>query len=160
MIYGETVALEDNLQRQLHVERFSRPKARSTVPVADGVRSDSKAAAIGPAWRRQVCTVEEVEHFDSELRADAFCNLRVLHDGEIHRGITRPVKGVASTISQCSGSRIGKGSWIEPRYTSFVECMRNAGVGIADQVGTLFTFTCTRRVLRGKHTERLSGMER
>src|SRR5438445_11786247 len=115
MISAETATLEDNLQRQLHVERFSRPKARSTVPVADGVRGDSKAAAIGPAWRRQVRTVEEVEHFDSELRADAFRNLRGLHDGEVHGSITRPVKGVAPTISQCSGSRIDKGSWIEPR---------------------------------------------
>src|SRR5438552_12311255 len=105
MISAETATLEDNLQRQLHVERFSRPKARSTVPVADGVRGDSKAAAIGPAWRRQVRTVEEIEHFDSELRADAFRNLRVLHDGEVHGSITRPVQCVASAIPYSPGIR-------------------------------------------------------
>ena len=160
MISAETATLEDNLQRQLHVERFSRPKARSTVPVADGVRGDSKAAAIGPAWRRQVRTVEEVEHFDSELRADAFRNLRVLHDGEIHGGITRPVKGVASAVPEGSGSRIGKSRLIEPRYASLVECMRYAGVGIADEVGTLFALIRPSGVLGRKYRERLSGMER
>ena len=160
MISAETATLEDNLQRQLHVERFSRPKARSTVPVADGVRGDSKAAAIGPAWRRQVRTVEEVEHFDSELRADAFCNLRVLHDGEVHGSITRPVKGVASAIPEGSGSRIGKSRLIEPRYASLVECMRYAGVGIADEVGALFPLIRASGVLGRKYRERLSGMER
>ena len=37
--------LEDDLQSQLHVERFARPDARSAVVVADGIRGNSQTAA-------------------------------------------------------------------------------------------------------------------
>jgi hypothetical protein len=44
-IVSRTCALEDNLQGQLHVERFARPNARRSVIVANRVTGLSKAAS-------------------------------------------------------------------------------------------------------------------
>src|SRR6266446_434595 len=84
IIISETVASEDNLQRQLHVERFARPNARRSVVVANRVTGLSEAAAQPTARRRKVDSVEEVVHLDSELRIDAFRDLRVFNDGKVH----------------------------------------------------------------------------
>jgi len=42
------------------------------------IGGDAESAAIGAAGRRQVGAVEEVEHFDAELGANAFRDLGVL----------------------------------------------------------------------------------
>jgi hypothetical protein len=44
-IITESTVLEDDLQSQLHVERFARPDAWSAVVVADGIRGNSQTAA-------------------------------------------------------------------------------------------------------------------
>src|SRR3984893_14994864 len=105
---GERLGLKNDLERKLHVEGFSRPDTRGAVEVADRIGGDAETTAIGAARRRQIRAVEEVKHFDTELRADAFPDLGVLHDREVHGGITRSIERVTSAVPLGSGSRICK----------------------------------------------------
>src|SRR6266852_9480615 len=152
--------LEDNLQAKLQVERFSGAESRCAVPVADRVGGKAEVTAIEIAWRRQIGAIKEVEHFDAELGADAFRDLRILHDGEVNGGIARAVVTVARAGSKCSGCGSLKRRRIYPRYAVLVECVRDTGKRIADLVCPLRSFPRAGRVRRRKHGERLPGAER
>src|ERR1700720_1486039 len=145
---GERSGLKNDLQRQLHVECFARPNARSAVEVANGVGSDAESAAVAAAGRRQVDAVEEVIHFDAELRADPLGDLGVLDDREVSRGVTRSIVAVARAGPKCSGSRVRESGLIEPSHTSLAELRGDTGEGIADLVRALFTFTGPGSVVR------------
>ena len=70
--------LENDLERELDVERFAGADARCADGVADGIGDAPKASrAEGRVWHRVVPAVEEVEHLDAELRLDPLCNGRV-----------------------------------------------------------------------------------
>src|ERR1700676_5423606 len=145
--------LEDNLQAQLHVERFSGTESWCAVVVADRVGREAQSASDGIARRRQIGAIEEVEHFDAELSAEPFRYSSVLHDREVHGGIAWPIVPVARARSKRSGSRVGKGRGIDPRYAALVEGVRHTGKRIADLVRALLAFRCAGRVRRGKHRE-------
>ena len=86
--------LEDDLQRQLHVERLTDADARCAPGAADGIRhasetvaaqsarTNSRPSIIGcegvGARRCPVVVVEEVEELEPELCVDPLRNLRVL----------------------------------------------------------------------------------
>src|SRR5882724_4451130 len=130
--------LEDDLQRQLHVERLAGANPRCAVVVSNRIRRYAQAAACqarevaqrggveiahtaSAAGRRKILAIENVEQLDSELRVDAFRDLRVLDHGEVYVTETRAIKKVARQCSIGSRRRRGKRGRIDPRNASAVE---------------------------------------
>src|SRR5580700_7602898 len=108
--------LEDDLQRQLQVERLAGSDAWRTVEVAYSVNHLTKSASGIIARRSQIDAVEQVEDFNPELCADAFDNLRIFIYGEIHRTISRPVVFISCQIPKRTGSGLSERSRIHPLH--------------------------------------------
>src|SRR5579862_6440984 len=71
---------EEDLQRQLHVERLARTDAGGTARITDGVANRAQAAAHAAAGLSEVHAVEDVEHLHAQLRSDAWRDRDVLED--------------------------------------------------------------------------------
>ena len=55
-------------------------------------------------------------------------------------GVARSVEGVARLLPKVPGSGIGKRGGIDPVHAALAECVRDAGIRIADEVGALLAF--------------------
>ena len=104
-------SLEDDLNRELHVESFSRTDPGSAVEITDGVAHQPEAVSPRAAssdwiWSASSCgyrtwtggevdSVQQVKHFRPQLYFQSFADGNVLEDRQIHVAITGTVDLVA-----------------------------------------------------------------
>ena len=115
--------LEDDLQRELRVEWFSRPDAGSVVTGPDGGPDLAEAAGVRvrvAELRRsragQIETVGDVEHLHAELSINPLRDGSVLEDGEIGVSEAWTEEAVAVKVTPDANNRINERLWIEPLH--------------------------------------------
>ena len=137
--------LKDDFQSELNVERFAGADARRIAGMDrtrdEAVRSPIATTVVG---LRQVQDVENVEHFDPELRLYALRDRRVFDDREVDRFEARPKKLVPRGVPEGSrGVTVARGrtllrkrARVNPLHAGFGPSRRlhNTGERITQEV--------------------------
>ena len=136
------VHLENNLRRDLHIERLAGPQTWSSVVVPDGVANHAvRTYRAGP--RGQILPIEHVEHFRAELQSEPFPDGDVLEHRQVDIRESRTVQRVPAEVARWirgsrtpGGPRRAESRRIDPRLAACrqVEIVFHSGVGIPDQI--------------------------
>src|SRR5215472_13845228 len=103
--------LENDLDRQLHVEGLAGADSGGAVEIADGV-GDCTVTVDRSRPRGEVDAVEQVEHLRPELNLQALAEGNVFENGHVDVTIARAIKLVAT-----DGSGTGaEGSGVHPLH--------------------------------------------
>ena len=151
--------LEDDLRTELRVEGFTSTDAGGSVIVADGVIEGEVTAGgdVATAGRREVGSVEEVEHLGAQLDGDSLLDAGVLEDGEVDVRVARTVVTVAAGGAECTRSGIAEGVGIEPIGVRILTLITL--VWIADLHRAIIAFVGAADVAGGVHGEGLTTVQ-
>ena len=93
------------------------------------------------------------------MRSDPLGDLGVLENCQIHGAVPRSVELVSGQVTECAGRRLCKSCGIQPSNTRAVETMRDTGVRVGNEVGSLVPLVRTGVVVRRGDVEWLASTE-
>src|SRR5580658_8086172 len=159
--------LENNLRSELQVERFARTQPRRSVEVADRV-THRAIPAHRTCPRRQVYTVEQIEHFRADLYFQTLRNGDVFDHRQVHIGKAWAGEGISAHVAVRVGRaratcspRNTERCRVDPWLTGFAaqilgECVGDPREGVGYQVQA---WPLRPRLVATGEVERLSAME-
>ncbi len=134
--------LKNNLQHQLQIKQFSHSYTQHTFKITYNIIHLNKYTSYIIIQQSHINTIKKIKYLHPELCADAFYNLRIFIDREIHRTISQPVVFVSRQIPKLTSSELSERRHIHPlhKLVSARVClylMRDSCKQITYQVYTL-----------------------